>query len=886
MLNTLLGLFALILFYFGTYKFIEDHIKITPFFIPVFINLGIMLLLYVAGLIGVLKPAVWIIGFTGILYFIINVIKNRNLIYSDVKNIIILGSGTIKSFFYKKTLVQALLLFIVSASSSFAFMNMTMDIWVHDRKLMLFLFVLLTSLIFLVIYNNFDNSFILFRKDRQYRNLSIGVFIFSTTIFKLLMSGNAFLLPRTDNITITNMGVVDTSAHRSETILLEVKEKSSQTKLDYELVSNWKDVSLSDNIGEIVLEHQDDRLLLNFQDKGPNTYEFLFIRTPASGVVKININDNVYEYDLYDKSGNQKKIEISSNYFLSDIIILCANFLFIVTMLHMVFKFIYLYKIGEEGQFLLKYNKYLFYLFLIIILFLFTRPMHFWAWDEFSHWGTFIKELSIKDKLPTGTYCTVVPRYIPGISLFEYFFVTFLGYAEGHAYFAYLFFVVSAVCVVFIDIPQQKIGLKILNLLAIISALFFLPLNFISMYIDAALGLIFGVGLIYYFKYRETSFSGAGILLIFCGLQLMKAWGLVFSAILFGIILIDKIFTQKHENHKGKYSHKKEVLFLTLILLSSILLIQIPWQIHLQENGIENSIGDGGNLLNSFQNGTEYDTRTIFNNWIEITTKGRQDTYLHGALSILSLSLILLSVGILISYKDKQIVWFNLFMFLFFIINIFLLFVSYIVYFSVAEGIKFASYERYASEFFLGWFLLLIHKMSTCFSLGRCSHKSLLIVHMSLIAMIAVSIPVMIKGIQMPHKNYIERRETLKYILQKYEDTIFDGNDNKIFLIAQNTNGLSHLMLRYELCPNTAQYTAQHEGWSFGDPYPSLESECDTTLFTIDELNTIITLDYDYVLITKPDKQLWQYYGDIFQGHRPDGDQLFKVYEEQIIIIE
>ena len=93
-------------------------------------------------------------------------------------------------------------------------------------------------------------------------------------------------------------------------------------------------------------------------------------------------------------------------------------------------------------------------------------------------------------------------------------------------------------------------------------------------------------------------------------------------------------------------------------------------------------------------------------------------------------------------------------------------------------------------------------------------------------------------------------------------------------------------MLRYELCPNTAQYTAQHEGWSFGDPYPSLESECDTTLFTIDELNTIITLDYDYVLITKPDKQLWQYYGDIFQGHRPDGDQLFKVYEEQIIIIE
>lgn len=845
-----------------------------------------MLLLYIAGLIGVLESAVWVIGFTGILYFIIYVIKNSNLIYYDGKSVIILVSGTIKSFFYKKTIVQALVLFIVSASSSFALMNMAIDIWVHDRKLMLFLFVLLTSLVFPIIYNNIDNSFKLIRKDRLYRNLSIGVFIISTAIFMLLLSGNEFLLPRTDNIIITNMGAADINVSRSKTILLEVKEKSSQTKLDYELVSNWKDVSLSNDIGEIVLEHQDDRLLLNFQDKGPNTYAFLFIRTPTSGVVKINVNDVAYEYDLYDRSDNQKRIDISSNYFLSDIIILCANFLFIVTMLHVVFKFIYLYKTGEEGQLLSKYNKYFFYLFLVIILFLFTRPMHFWAWDEFSHWGIFIKELSIKDKLPTGTYCTVVPRYIPGISLFEYFFLTFLGYTEGHAYFAYLFFVVSAAWVGFIDIPKQNIGLKILIILAIIIALFILPLYFISMYVDAALGLLFGVGLIYYFKYRKTSFGGVGIFWIFCGLQLMKTWGLAFSVILFGIIFIDKIFSQKHENHKGKYSHKKGILFLILFLLGSIFFIQITWQIHLQENGIENSIGDGGSLLNSFQNGTEYDVRTIFNNWIEITTKGRQDTYLHGALSIFSLSLILLSVGILISYKDKQIIWFNLSMFVFFIINIFLLFVSYIVYFSIEEGINFASYERYASEFFLGWFLLLIYQMSTCFSLERCSYTSLKIVHMSLIAMIAIGIPVAITGTQLPPQNYIGRRETLGYIIEKYEDTIFDGNDNKIFHIAQNTNGLSHLMLRYEICPNTAQYTAQNEGWSFGEPYPLLESECNTMPYNIEELYTTITSDYDYVLITKPDKQLWKFYGDIFQGHKLDGDQLFKVDKEQIIFIE
>jgi hypothetical protein len=152
--------------------------------------------------------------------------------------------------------------------------------------------------------------------------------------------------------------------------------------------------------------------------------------------------------------------------------------------------------------------------------------------------------------------------------------------------------------------------------------------------------------------------------------------------------------------------------------------------------------------------------------------------------------------------------------------------------------------------------------------------------------MIIACIPIANKIIQLPPEIYIGRRETLKTILEKYEDTIFDGRHHKIFHIAQNTNGLSHLMLRYELCPNTAQYTAQNEGWSFGEPYPTSVAECDTMPYSVDELYNIITSDYEYVLITKPDAQLWQYYGDIFQGHKLDGDQLFIVEENQIILIE
>jgi len=886
MLTTLLGLSGLIVFYFGTYKLIKDTIKIKFFFIPVFINLAIMLLLYIAGLIGVLKPAVWVIGFVGIFYFIIYLFRNKHLLGCDVKNAISQEFGAIKAFFNKKSIGLAILLLIMSASSSFAFLNMTINIWAHDKLLVLMVCGLMTCLIYPVIYIQTDHSLELIRNNRIYRNLSIGVFLVSIVLFGLLMSGNNFLVPKTDTIIIRNMGAENAASDQNEIIFFEVKDKSTGVKLKYEPNDNWVSVNSAENSSGITSIHRDDSLFLNFSDKGPTTYEFLFLETPTSGSVEIDINGKAHRFDLINESANQITIVLSSTYFPADILVLCANFLFLFILLQIVFEYVYLYKVGEEGPFLSKYNKYFFYLFIMIILFLFTRPMRLHVWDEFSHWGVFIKELSIKNKLPIENFCTVVPRYIPGITLFEYFFTSFLGYAEGHAYFAYLFFVVSAIWVVLVDIPQQKIGLKTLYLSAIITALFFLPLYFLSMYVDAALGLLFGVGLIYYLKHRKTSFGRVEMFLIFCGLQLMKTWGLVFSIILVGIILFDKLFFQKHKKDTEKTSHWKQVFFLILCFLGSILIIQVPWNIHLQKNDIKNSFIDGGGVLDSIQNGVRLDLKALFNSWIEITIKGRQDTYLHGALSVLNLSLILLSVGILISYKKKQVIWINLSMFLFFIINIFLLFVTYIVYFSVEEGIKLASYERYASEFFVGWFLLLLYQMSTCLGQGNCSNRSLKLAHISLIAMIAACIPIANKIIQLPPEIYIGRRETLKTILEKYEDIIFDGRHHKIFHIAQNTNGLSHLMLRYELCPNTAQYTAQNEGWSFGEPYPTSVAECDTMPYYVDELYTIITSDYEYVLITKPDAQLWQHYGSIFQGHKLDGDQLFIVEDNQIILVE
>lgn len=87
MLKTAAGLSIIIVFYFGTYKFIKNYFRVNDHFIPMFINLLIMLVLYIAGLIGVLEPAVWVIAFLGVFYFFICVIRIKEVLLADAEQI-------------------------------------------------------------------------------------------------------------------------------------------------------------------------------------------------------------------------------------------------------------------------------------------------------------------------------------------------------------------------------------------------------------------------------------------------------------------------------------------------------------------------------------------------------------------------------------------------------------------------------------------------------------------------------------------------------------------------------------------------------------------------------------------------------------------------------
>jgi hypothetical protein len=767
---------------------------------------------------------------------------------------------------------------LLSSSCSFTLINIILNIWVHPCWMIIGIFIVLSVFLYFIFSFLSFYYFKIVHENVTFRFLSIAGVLLSIVFFVFVLRDNMYLVPRTDSIVI-QANKFDTGKHK-EIIINEIKDLETQDKLEPAEMGQWKDLNQSGNRLGLKSEVPGDPITFNSSRKGPTEYSILFTESPLSGIAEISLNGKSFNYNLNNSEVNQRIEKIDSGYSLGDILIMGVQFIFSLVVFQAFLTIIYTMRTGDYERLPKRYRGYLILLIFAFALFLITRPMYYWEWDEFSHWGTYIKELSIKNQLPLSDFCTTVPRYIPGITLFEYFFAKFLGYKEGHAYFAYLFFVATIIGAGVIK-TNKNILYNILFFCSVIVMLFFLPLKFFSLYVDAPLGLLFGTGIVYMISAGETKHYYAGMFLIFCGLQLLKTWGLVFSVFIAGIYFLDSIIESFQKREKFKNLLFK-LLPIFLVLIFSIVLTALLWQLHLQKNQIEILGINGENLFHSNNNANGINLKTLTYKWIQITLKGRAEFGLYGIFSIFGLSLLYFAGGVLVSEKNKKEMRYTFFIYLFFVINIFLIFLTYIVYFPVNEGIRLASYERYASEFFAGWFLFIVYQISLCWDRNHLKSPICSIAHYSLLGLVFCAFVFLNSHFQIPPTKLIGRRESINLILEKYENILFNGEVHHVFHIAQNENGVSHQILRYELCSNTTQL----EWWSFGDPYPAEIAATDTTDLSVHELETIIQNGYDYVLITKPDNKLWDIYGSIFPDPKGQRESLYKVEDDKLIFIK
>ncbi len=872
-LESIVGITSLILFFLGSYKFIKDYSKINILYIPLIVNLAIILLLYVAGLIGLLNQAVWIILILGVGYFIFSSTENIKILIALLKSKI----QSIKELQNKKGIFYLLIVVFLSITSSLAFLTRNLDFWSYDTNLQIVFLILIASIQFFPLYiilNKIINSY----KLKYFKIISFLLILLTCVIFIKFFNNNDYFAPSVDSIIIKNSGLKNGDSSGNEIIFIEIKKSDTKEILEFEENVNWIEIDLN-NANSLKSINSEDYLIFNNTKKGSAGYQILFLESPSSGIAEIIINGGKSYYDSYNPNGyNLRVIEFTSNYNFRDLSVLFSGLIYFIIIFQILLYYVYSSLIIKNG----KYSSYeltLIFLIIFIVLFLLTKSLKFYNWDEFSHWGIFVKELHIKNILPIKNFCTGGPQYIPGISLFEYFFTKNLGYKEGYVYFAYSFFIFTELITFIGKLEKRKILIYLLTFSSIIIFLFYLPIYFFSLYADAALGLLFGAGIIIGLNSKLGGENKTILFFIFCGLQLIKTWGLVFAAILL-IIKLYSIFLDKKSNKVNKKI--KQGLFYLFCFSISAIIIQIPWLIHINKINL-GYVGSAIFNIDEWEKSlniiTEINKKDFLSGLIKIFFKGRQDYGLEKNLSPLKIGIYLLVIGIFSSRtrKDLNI---NILLFCLYLFDVTLLCYPYLFYFSRYEAIRYASLERYISEFLLGWFLFQVSKLIEN-EIQIKKHNIYYSIKYIVFTIFIVMCLLAKNKIHWPSKDIIGERENVQYLLEKYSDDFsIQEEPLKIFHIEQDSNGFTHHILRYELCPNLVQYW----GWSIGEPYR--KNDLFTINYDVDELKKKLVSNFDYVLIKEIDSNLIEKYGTIFPGIKNSGDQLFKIKDGDIIPME
>jgi hypothetical protein len=86
---------------------------------------------------------------------------------------------------------------------------------------------------------------------------------------------------------------------------------------------------------------------------------------------------------------------------------------------------------------------------LIILFWWIHADSQFLYWDEYSHWGTYVREMSVTHQLWTAETNAAHPDYPPLAALWQYFIILPFGYSEGGVYLAQFILLLAPLTIFF-----------------------------------------------------------------------------------------------------------------------------------------------------------------------------------------------------------------------------------------------------------------------------------------------------------------------------------------------------------------------------------------------------------------------------------------------------
>ena len=213
----------------------------------------------------------------------------------------------------------------------------------------------------------------------------------------------------------------------------------------------------------------------------------------------------------------------------------------------------------------------------IVYLYL-MKDAQLFFWDEYSHWGAFIKEMYYFHHFYDANSVAAHLRYPPGISVWDYFILLTYGfYSEGSLYFAYFLILFSSVLMMYEKL-QWRQYYWIVTIFASQMILFATYGHWFScIYVDHIIGAMFAGMLLAYLVDTYTDKELLYFIFPAIAIVLVKEIGLFFVLSFVGLVLLLSFYNAKHKNSAlGAIKEiKKIVLAMLIVFISSFLVLKL-----------------------------------------------------------------------------------------------------------------------------------------------------------------------------------------------------------------------------------------------------------------------------------------------------------------------
>ena len=495
------------------------------------------------------------------------------------------------------------------------------------------------------------------------------------------------------------------------------------------------------------------------------------------------------------------------------------------------------------------------------------RDFRFLLWDEFSFWAASTKLIYTTDSLFKENSPIFLKSYPPIQQLFQYYVLQFCGWSEKTALFAQDIWLLSGVlCMT--GLARAATPIKIVLFLSVTTLIYVFGYSFSSLYSDALLGMCFAAALSFAVKSDRTVAVWFALLLSVCVLLLLKEIGILLALIAIFVYAVNLSMANAGQRRffgvraRTRFSGLRENWLSIVSMMAGMIVVMQSWAWYVKSIGATRALAipalkdwqDESHQRRLLTTVGEFIHRVTASDYVSLSVPL---THWHPTILMVAGALALLSLFVVYQARSPQRLLCGVTMaalFVGFLGYAAALLLSYLVIFTEYEGVRLASFERYLSTYLLAWASFVLVKLFDDHD-DRSFNLKAVIASCCLVTLTGLSSGQLLT--ELGGIKSVGPDNALRQQIEGFADQVkqhVKPND-KIYFIAQQSNGLERVMFYYAMLPNTISMSWC---WSLGEKY--FEGD----VWTCQQALSGLLNGFDYLALYRGDDQFWDNNSAIF----------------------